>query len=98
MANLKDFRREVKINFAQTLCRFEGINLTDFQTEKLLNNDNFAMLDFPEDESLIINNVINTLNYMEFELKTADGLSITNQLADSDFMVCAQIVQYAKHK
>jgi len=39
-----------------------------------------------------------TLNYMEFELKTADGLSITNQLADSDFMVCAQIVQYAKHK
>lgn len=38
-----------------------------------------------------------TLNYMEFELKTADGLSITNQLADSDFMVCAQIVQYAKH-
>lgn len=65
MANLKDFRREVKINFAQTLCRFEGINLTDIQTEKLLNNDNFAMLDFPEDESLIINNVINTLNYME---------------------------------
>lgn len=65
MANLKDFRREVKINFAQTLCRFEAINLTDIQTEKLLNNDNFAMLDFPEDESLIINNVINTLNYME---------------------------------
>ena len=65
MANLKDFRREVKINFAQTLCRFEGIILTDIQTEKLLNNDNFAMLDFPEDESLIINNVINTLNYME---------------------------------
>lgn len=65
MANLKYFRREVKINFAQTLCRFEGINLTDIQAEKLLNNDNFAMLDFPEDESLIINNVINTLNYME---------------------------------
>ena len=38
----------------------------------------------------------NTLNYMEFELKTADGLSINNQLADSDFMVCAQIVQYKK--
>ena len=33
---------------------------------------------------------------MEFELKTADGLSINNQLADSDFMVCAQIVQYKK--
>ena len=65
MANLKDFRREIKINFAQTLCRFEGINLTDIQTEKLLDNSNFAMLDFPEDESLVINNVINTLNYME---------------------------------
>lgn len=38
------------------------------------------------------------LNYMEFELKTADGLSITNQLADSDFMVCCQIVQYKKLK
>lgn len=37
-----------------------------------------------------------TLNYMEFELKTADGLSLNNQLADSDFMVCAQIVQYKK--
>ena len=37
-----------------------------------------------------------TLNYMEFELKTADGLSINNPLADSDFMVCAQIVQYKK--
>lgn len=37
------------------------------------------------------------LNYMEFELKTADGLSIDNLLADSDFMVCCQIVQYKKH-
>lgn len=65
MANLKDFRSEVKINFAQSLFRFEGINLTDIQTEKLLNNDNFAMLEFTEDESLVINNVINTLNYLE---------------------------------
>lgn len=57
MANLKDFRREIKINFAQTLCRFEGINLTDIQTEKLLDNSNFAMLDFPEDESLVITEI-----------------------------------------
>lgn len=65
MANLKDFRREVKIHFAQSLCRFEGIYLTDIQTEKLLNKENFEMLDFPEEESLVIDNVVNTLNYME---------------------------------
>ena len=65
MANLKDFRREVKIHFAQSLFRFEGINLTDVQTEKLLNKENFEMLDFPEEESLVIDNVVNTLNYME---------------------------------
>lgn len=65
MANLKDFRREVKIHFAQSLCRFEGINLTDIQTEKLLNKENFEMLDFPEEDSIVIDNVVNTLNYME---------------------------------
>ncbi len=65
MANLKDYRREIKIHFAQSLCRFEGINLTDIQTEKLLNKENFEMLDFPEEESLVIDNVVNTLNFMD---------------------------------
>ena len=36
------------------------------------------------------------VNYIEFELKTADGLPLDNQLADSDFMITAQIVQYKK--
>lgn len=80
MTNLKDFRREVKINFAQSLFRFEGINLTDIQTEKLLNNDNFAILEFPEEESLVINNVINTLNYIE-------SLDLSNQAIDLDLYI-----------
>lgn len=65
MANLKDFRREIKINFAQSLIRFEGINLTDIQMEKLLNREPFEMLNFPEEDSLVIDNVIETLDYME---------------------------------
>ncbi|WP_019001689.1 Fic family protein [Succinimonas amylolytica] len=80
MANLKDFRMEVKINFVQSLLRFEGIDLTDIQTEKLLNNDNFAMLEFPEEESLVINNVINTLNYME-------SLDLSKQAIDLDLYI-----------
>ncbi len=80
MANLKDFRREVKINFAQSLFRFEGINLTDIQTEKLLNNDNFARSEFPEEESLVINNVINTLKYME-------SIDLSKQNIDLNFYI-----------
>lgn len=65
LANLRDIRKEVKIYFAQSLCQFEGIYLSDIQTEQLLNNAKFSVCDFSEDESLVINNVVNTLDYME---------------------------------
>lgn len=38
----------------------------------------------------------NILNYIEFEIKTSDGQSITDQLMESDFMITVQIVEYPK--
>lgn len=56
---------KIKNPLLKTLCSFEGISLTDIQTEKLLNNVNYEIQNFTKEESLIIKNVINTFNYID---------------------------------
>ena len=80
MANLNEFERAIKIPLVQSLLRFEDVELTDAETEKLLTNESLEIPEFSEEESLIINNVLNALTYMQ-------SLDISKVKADMDLFI-----------
>ncbi|WP_406040768.1 hypothetical protein [Succinimonas sp.] len=80
MANLNEFGRAIKIPLVQSLLRFEDIELTDAETEKILTNKCQEMPEFSDEDSLIINNVLNALNYIQ-------SLDISKVKADLDLFI-----------
>lgn len=51
--------------FIKSLCLFEGISLTDIQTERILNKDNSQMRAFSEDDALIIRNAADSFDFLD---------------------------------
>ena len=65
------FRQEIKVFFAQTLFRFEGMALSQVQTRQLLDKEKKKELHFDFDQTQIINNVIEALDFIDkVDLKT----------------------------
>jgi len=73
MTLVKSFRENIKIFFAQNLFRFEGISLSKVDTRVLLDQKIMHNLNFDSDQTQIIKNVINGLDFLE---ENFDSLSI----------------------
>lgn len=60
---LEEFRFNLKVFLAQSLLRFEDINLDIIKTKNLIENNLISEIRFDTENAIVVRNIINTLNF-----------------------------------